>query len=127
MAGHPRHLRVIEGADTDLIVCPQDAECRRDTADVRRVETPDSAAEQRDEDHPDPPLPSHLLTSKRPLLNNINGPGQPPSLVVADQVELFYSDRRKFSRSCFVASSSWSKCSITAFASEPALLWARIA
>lgn len=54
-------------------------------------------------------------------------PGQPSPEAVADQVELFYSDRRKCSKSCIVAASSWSKRSITAFASEPALLWARIA
>src|SRR5882762_7450654 len=44
-----------------------------------------------------------------------------------------YSERRKFTRSCFCASLSWLNLSITALASEachrllPALLWARMA
>src|SRR4029434_276179 len=66
MARHPRHLRVVEGADTDLIVRAEHADRRRDTADVLRVETADSAAEQRDHKHPDPPVPSHRLTSPTP-------------------------------------------------------------
>jgi len=63
MTRHPRHLRIIEGADTDFIVGTQNAKCRRHTADVLRVQPPDGAAEEHHAEHPDPPGPSHLLPS----------------------------------------------------------------
>ncbi len=90
----------------------------------RRPTTPPSSATTTIQTHLCPRISS---PPQLPLLNNINLPGQPLPLVVADQVELFYSDRRKCSRSCLVSASSSSKRSITAFASEPSPLWARIA
>src|SRR5262249_19558060 len=63
MACYPRHIRIVEGADTNFIVRAQDAECRRDTANILCLEMLAGTAEHHDEDHPDPPAFVHSLTS----------------------------------------------------------------
>ena len=67
MTGDPRDLRVVEGADTNLIVRAPNAERRRDTANVFGLET--ATAEQDHHHEPAPPPSAHALPSPAPVKN----------------------------------------------------------
>src|SRR5215831_14918586 len=66
MAGYSRHLRVVKGTHTNLIVRAEDAERRGDTADVLRAQTPDDTAKQHNEDKHNSSQPSHPFPPSHP-------------------------------------------------------------